>query len=167
MVMTTLDLAIVLAYVLFAITVGLVLSRRASQDIDQYFLSGRSLPWWLAGTSMVATTFAADTPLVITGWVRDYGIWKNWLWWTFAISTVLIVFLFSRLWRRAGVLTKAELTEMRYGGPGARWLRGSLGLLHASVTNLIVLCWVLVAASKIAEVLFDIDKGWAVAIACA
>ncbi|MEM8997973.1 MAG: sodium:solute symporter family protein, partial [Acidobacteriota bacterium] len=167
MVMTTLDIAIVLVYVLFAITVGLVLSRRASRNIDQYFLSGRSLPWWLAGTSMVATTFAADTPLVITGWVRDYGIWKNWLWWTFAISTVLIVFLFSRLWRRAGVLTKAELTEMRYGGPGARWLRGALGLLHASVTNLIVLCWVLVAASKIAEVLFDIDKGWAVAIACA
>ncbi|MEO1087525.1 MAG: hypothetical protein AAFY88_25075 [Acidobacteriota bacterium] len=167
MVMTTLDIVIVLVYVLFALAVGVVLSRRASRDIDQYFLSGRSLPWWLAGTSMVATTFAADTPLLITGWVRDDGIWKNWLWWTFAISTVFIVFLFSRLWRRAGVLTKAELTELRYGGPGARWLRGGLGVMHASVTNLIVLCWVLVAATKIAEVLFAIDKGWAVIIACA
>ncbi|MEM1177562.1 MAG: sodium:solute symporter family protein [Acidobacteriota bacterium] len=167
MVLTTLDIAIVAVYALFALAVGVVLSRRASSDVDQYFLSGRSLPWWLAGTSMVATTFAADTPLLITGWIRDYGIWKNWLWWTFAISTALIIFLFSRLWRRAGVLTKAELTELRYGGPAARWLRGSLGVMHASVTNLIVLCWVLVAATKIAEVLFALDRGWAVVIACA
>ena len=162
-----LDWLIVAGYVVFALAVGLRLSRRASSSTDEFFVSGRTLPWWLAGTSMVATTFAVDTPLVITGWVRDFGIWKNWLWWCFAISSLLGVFVFARLWRRSGVLTKAELAELRYGGAGARALRASLGFLHAGVTNTITLCWVLLAAAKIADVLFQIDKAWALAIGCA
>ncbi len=155
------------AYVTFALTVGVWFARRASANVDEFFLTGRSLPWWLAGTSMVATTFAADTPLVITGWVRDYGIWKNWLWWCFAVTNLLGVFLFSRLWRRARVLTKAELAELRYGGAGARVLRVCLGILHSGFTNTIILCWVLLAASKIIDVLFDVDKGLALVLACA
>ncbi|MAF64934.1 MAG: hypothetical protein CMJ84_04650 [Planctomycetes bacterium] len=152
------DWTVVGAYVVFALVVGVLLARRAGSDVDQFFLSGRSLPWWVAGTSMVATTFAADTPLVVTGWVRDYGIWKNWLWWAFAANGMLTVFLFSRWWRRGGVMTKAELAELRYGGSGARALRAVLGTMHAGVTNTIVLCWVLLAAVKILDVLFGVDK---------
>ena len=165
--LTLLDVLVVVGYVVFAVAVGLRLSRRASSNVDEFFVSGRSLPWWLAGTSMVATTFAVDTPLVITGWVRDHGIWKNWLWWCFAITSLLGVFVFARLWRRSGVLTKAELAELRYGGRGARLLRATLGAMHAGVINTIILCWVLLAAAKIADVLFDVDKAVALAIGCA
>lgn len=167
MALTLIDWLVILAYVAFALTVGVRLSRRASANTDEFFVSGRSLPWWLAGTSMVATTFAVDTPLVITGWVRDHGIWKNWLWWCFAITSLLGVFVFARLWRRSGVLTKAELTELRYGGAGARVLRATLGAMHAGVLNTIILCWVLLAAAKIADVLFDVDKALALTIGCA
>ncbi|MEM7354000.1 MAG: sodium:solute symporter family protein [Acidobacteriota bacterium] len=160
------DWLILALYVAFALAVGLRFARRASTGVDEFFLSGRTLPWWLAGTSMVATTFAADTPLVITGWVRDHGIWKNWLWWSFAVTTLLGVFLFSRQWRRAMVLTKAELAELRYGGPGAKLLRIFLGVLHSGFTNIIILCWVLLAASKIIDVLFDVDKALALTLAC-
>ncbi|MGE4620209.1 MAG: sodium:solute symporter family protein [Planctomycetota bacterium] len=165
--MDPLDLAILGLYVAFAIGVGFFLRHRASKNADQFFLAGRKLPWWVVGTSMVATTFAADTPLVITGWVRDGGIWKNWLWWCFAVGGMLTVFLFSRYWRRLGVMTQAEFAEMRYGGQGATALRGALGFFHAFLTNPIVLCWVLLAAAKISDVLFDLDKITSLGIACA
>lgn len=165
--MALLDWLIVAAYVAFALAVGVVYARKAGKDVDQYFLSGRSLPWWIAGTSMVATSFAADTPLVITGWVRDHGIWKNWLWWCYCAGGMLGVFLFARWWRRGEVMTKAELAELRYGGPGAALLRGVLGVLHAGVTNTLTLCWVLLAAAKIMDVLFDLDMVLAVVLACA
>ncbi len=114
---------------------------------------------------MVATTFAADTPLVITGWVREFGIWQNWLWWCYAIGGLLTVFLFARYWRRGEVMTTAELAELRYGGNGAKVLRGFLGVYHATVSNTMTLCWVLVAAGKILDVLFGIDQTWAVVAA--
>lgn len=162
-----LDWLVIAAYLVFAVVTGFVLRKRASSAVDQYFLSGRSLPWWLAGTSMVATSFAADTPLVVSGWVRDYGIWKNWLWWSYAISGVLSVFLFARWWRRGEVMTKAEIIEVRYHGRAAGTLRGLLGLLHAFVTNTMVLCWVLLAASKILDAMFGIPKFYSVTLACA
>ncbi|NQY92081.1 MAG: sodium:proline symporter, partial [Deltaproteobacteria bacterium] len=165
--MNPLDLAILGLYVAFAIGVGFFLRHRASKNADQFFLAGRKLPWWVVGTSMVATTFAADTPLVITGWVRDGGIWKNWLWWCFAVGGMLTVFLFSRYWRRLGVMTQAEFAELRYGGHGATALRGALGFFHSFLTNPIVLCWVLLAAAKISDVLFDLDKTTSLGIACA
>ncbi|MEM7310343.1 MAG: sodium:solute symporter family protein [Planctomycetota bacterium] len=161
------DWTVIGLYVVFAIVVGIRFAKRAEENVDQFFLSGRSLPWWIAGTSMVATTFAADTPLVVSGWVRDFGIWKNWLWWVYAISGVLGVFLFSRYWRRGAVMTKAELAELRYRGRDAAALRGFLGLFHATVSNTIVLCWVLLAAAKIMDVLFEVDKVWALTAACA
>jgi len=161
------DWLIVGLYVAFALAVGIRFQGRASRNVEEFFLSGRSLPWWLAGTSMVATSFAADTPLVITGWVRDAGIWKNWLWWCFAISGMLGVFLFARWWRRGGVMTKAELVELRYPGKGANVLRGVLGMLHASFTNTITLCWVLLAAAKIADVFFGVNKAVGLAVPCA
>lgn len=162
-----LDWLIVGLYIIFALAVGVVYAKRAGKDVDQYFLSGRSLPWWIAGTSMVATSFAADTPLAITGWVRDYGIWRNWLWWCYCGGGMLAVFLFARGWRRGGVMTKAELAELRYGGRSSAVLRGTLGVMHAGFTNTITLCWVLLAAAKIMDVLLGIDQGIAVVVACA
>jgi SSS family solute:Na+ symporter len=166
MALAPIDWIIIGAYVVFALAVGLVYAKKAGEDVDQYFLSGRSLPWWIAGTSMVATSFAADTPLVITGWVRDFGIWKNWLWWCYCGGSMAGVFLFARWWRRGGVMTKAELAELRYGGEQAALLRGTLGVMHAGFTNTITLCWVLLAAAKIMDVLLGIDQNLAVAVAC-
>lgn len=159
------DWLVIIAYLAFALTMGIVLAKRASKSVDQYFLTGRSLPWWIAGTSMVATSFAADTPLVITGWVRDHGIWMNWAWWCYALSGLVGTFLFARWWRRGSVMTKAEVAELRYGGRGAAALRGTLGVLHAGITNTLILCWVMLAAVKILEVLFDFPKEAGVAIA--
>jgi Na+/proline symporter len=150
------DWAIVLAYIAFSIWVGARFAKRAGQNVEEYFLSGRRLPWWVAGTSMVATSFAADTPLAISGWVREYGIWKNWAWWCFAVNGVLQVFLFSRWWRRGNVMTKAEMVELRYGA-GSQLLRGVLGILHATVINTIIMSWVLLAAMKILGVLFEVE----------
>ncbi len=160
------DWLIVGLYILFALTVGVLYAKRAGKDVDQYFLSGRSLPWWIAGTSMVATSFAADTPLAITGWVRDHGIWRNWLWWCYCGGGMLAVFVFARGWRRGGVMTKAELAELRYSGTSSTVLRGTLGLMHAAFLNTITLCWVLLAAAKIMDVLLGIDQGLAVVLAC-
>ena len=167
MALAPLDWIIIGGYVVFALAVGIAYAKKAGEDVDQYFLSGRSLPWWIAGTSMVATSFAADTPLVITGWVRDFGIWKNWLWWCYCGGSMAGVFLFARWWRRGGVMTKAELAELRYGGDQAALLRGTLGVMHAGFTNTITLCWVLLAAAKIMDVLLGIDQTFAVAVACA
>jgi Na+/proline symporter len=165
--MQPLDWWIVAAYMVFAVGVGFALSRRGGASVDEFFLSGRQLPWWLAGTSIVATTFAVDTPLVISGWVRDYGIWKNWLWWCYALTGLLTGFVFARWWRRGGVMTKAEFAELRYGDSGARWLRGFLGVLHAGFVDVIAMCWVLLAATKIVDVLLGVDKTVALVVACA
>ena len=99
------DWTIIAAYILFSVGVGLYFTKRASKNTEEYFLSGRTLPWWIVGTSMVATTFAADTPLAITEFIRGSGIWQNWFWWNQLLAGLLAVFLFSRLWRRARVLT--------------------------------------------------------------
>lgn len=154
------------AYVAMALGVGVVMAKRAGSSVDEYFLSGRNLPWWAVGTSMVATTFASDTPLVITGWVRDDGIWQNWQWWCLAAGGMLTTFLFARYWRRAKVMTTAELAELRYGGREASVLRLVQGIFQAGLTNTIILCWVLLAAAKILGVLFEVDKVLAVTVAC-
>lgn len=159
------DWLVIGGYLATALVIGLVLSRRAGKSVEQFFLTGRSLPWWLAGTSMVATSFAADTPLLITGWVRDHGIWMNWAWWCYALTGMFGTFLFARWWRRGEVMTKAEVAELRYGGRGATVLRGTLGVLHSGFTNTMVLCWVMLAAIKIISVLFDFPKELGVAIA--
>src|SRR5213080_1801941 len=123
MAISPIDWAIVAAYFLFCTVIGLYFTRRGGKSLSEYFLSGRQLPWWLAGTSMVATTFAADTPLVVAGLVAKYGVAGNWLWWNGALTGILTVFFFARLWRRAGVLTDLEFAELRYGGRPAAVLR--------------------------------------------
>ena len=104
------------AYLGITLMLGLYFRSRSGKSVDDYFVSGRNVSWWLAGTSMVATTFAADTPLVVTGLVYTQGIAGNWLWWAFLLSGMMTVFLFARLWRRSGLLTDVQFAEMRYSG---------------------------------------------------
>lgn len=159
-----LDWMLVIIYFFIALCIGLYFSRRAGSNIIEYFTSGRSLPWWLAGTSMVATTFAADTPLAVTELVANHGIAGNWLWWNMVMSGLLTVFLFARLWRRAEVITDVEFTELRYSGKPAAILRGFRALYLALPINLIILGWVTLAMVKIIELSIGVDKWVAVGI---
>lgn len=149
MAISPVDWAIVVGYFVLCTSIGLYFTRRGGQSLDQYFLSGRQAPWWLAGTAMVATTFAADTPLVVTGLVATKGVAGNWLWWNFVMSGMLTVFFFARLWRRARVMTDVELAEVRYSGRPAAFLRGFRALYLALPINLIILGWVTRAMIKI------------------
>ena len=156
------DWIIIVLYFVISAAIGIYYTGRAGRSLSDYFLSGRSLPWWLAGTSMVATTFAADTPLVVTGLVVKYGVAGNWLWWNMALSGLLTVFLFSRLWRRAGVLTDVEFVELRYGGKPAAALRGVRALYLAIPINLIIMGWVTKAMADVLQITMGIS-GWKVA----
>lgn len=143
------DWTIVALYFLLTAAVGFFFTKRGGESLDQYFLSGRQASWWLAGTGMVATTFAADTPLVVAGLVATKGVAGNWLWWNFVMSGMLTVFFFARLWRRAQVMTDVELAEVRYSGHPAALLRGFRALYLALPINLIILGWVTRAMIKI------------------
>jgi solute:Na+ symporter, SSS family len=142
MVLTAIDWAVIIGYFAIALGIGLYFRRRAGRSMREFFISGRALPWWLAGTSMVATTFAADTPLAVQGLVAQHGLAGNWFWWAFALGGMITVFLFARLWRRAEVLTDVELVELRYGGRPAAFLRGFRSLYVALLVNSIIIGWV-------------------------
>ncbi len=147
--------------------VGILLTRRASRSTGDFYLAGRSLPWWVAGTSLVATSFAADTPLVVAGWVRSNGIAQNWLWWGMAVGGSLAIVVLAAWWRRLEVTTDAEIIEQRYHGRPARFLRGFYGGYHSLITNTVILTWVLVAMKKLVRVVLDLGDqtydGWIVA----
>jgi solute:Na+ symporter, SSS family len=149
MALTAIDWAIVAAYFILSLAIGFAFTKRGGESLSEYFLSGRNVTWWLAGTSMVATTFAADTPLVVTGLVSAHGVAGNWLWWNMLMSGMLTVFFFARLWRRARVMTDVEFAEIRYSGEPAAVLRGFRALYLAIPINLIVLGWVTRAMIKI------------------
>ena len=149
MALTAIDWAIVVAYFALSIGIGLYFTKRGGESLNEYFLSGRQVSWWLAGASMVATTFAADTPLVVTGLVSAHGVAGNWLWWNMLMSGMLTVFFFARLWRRAHVMTDVEFAEIRYSGKPAAVLRGFRALYLAIPINLIILGWVTKAMIKI------------------
>jgi len=146
-----LDALIVLGFVALAIGSGLRARKRASRSLEEYFLAGRSLPGWKAGVSMAATQFAADTPLLVTGLIATAGIFALWRLWIYAVAFLLLGFVFAPLWRRARVLTDAELAELRYGGSPATWLRGIKAVYFGTVFNCTVLAMVLWAAKEIAE----------------
>jgi len=156
--LTALDWAVVASYFVLNLLIGLYYKKRAGKSLDEFFVSGRNVPWWLAGTSMVATTFAADTPLAVTGMVARGGIAGNWLWWNFVFSGMATVFFFSRLWRRSGVMTDVEFAEIRYGGKPAAFLRGFRALYLAVPINCIVLGWVNLAMVKILMLILGITK---------
>jgi len=160
--LTFLDWFIIIGYIIFSIGVGVYFSKRAGSSTEEYFLSGRTLPWWVVGTSMVATTFAADTPLAITEFVRGPGIWQNWFWWNLLLSGLLGALLFSRLWRRAEVMTDNELLEIRYSGRPAAILRAFKAGYFAILYNFIVMGWVINAMASVMAVMLNIDRWTAV-----
>ena len=156
--LTSIDWSIIAAYFLFNLLIGFYYKSKAGSNTTEFFLSGRNVPWWLAGTSMVATTFAADTPLVVTGLVARNGIAGNWLWWNMVASGMLTVFLFSRLWRRSGMTTDIELAELRYSGKPAAFLRGFRAVYLGVVMNCIILGWVNLAMVKILMLVLGLSK---------
>lgn len=156
MLLTPLDWFLLAVTLLLPITVGVLAGRGAGRSLSDYFLSRRNLPWWIAGTSMVATTFAADTPLAVTGLVATNGIAGNWLWWNAALGSMLTVVCFARLWRRAGILTDVEFVEIRYTGRTAALLRGLRAIWLGLPVNCLVIGWVNLALAKV----LSIALGW-------
>ncbi len=165
--LTPVDVAVIAAYFAVNLAVGLYYRKRATRSVNDYFVSGRNVSWWLAGTSMVATTFAADTPLAVTGLVARNGIAGNWIWWSMAFSGMLTVFFYARLWRRAGVLTDVEFAEIRYSGAPARFLRGFRAFYLGLPINLIIMGWVNLALVKILMLVLGVSKVQALLIAVA
>src|SRR5437588_10204924 len=162
--LTFIDWTVVALYFLFNIGIGLYYKARAGKNISEFFLSGRNVPWWLAGTSMVATTFAADTPLVVTGFVAKNGIAGNWVWWNLVASGMMTVFFYARLWRRSGVMTDIEFSEIRYSGKPAAFLRGFRALYLGIPINCIILGWVNLAMVKILMLVLGVEKWQALLI---
>ncbi|MGH7575683.1 MAG: sodium:solute symporter family protein, partial [Longimicrobiales bacterium] len=148
---------VVAVYGVVTLLVGLVFTKRAGRSLEQYFLSGRKLPWWLLGTSMVATTFSTDTPNLVTDLVRSGGVSMNWLWWAFLITGMLTVFFYAKLWRRSGALTDINFYELRYSGAPAAFLRGFRAIYLGVFFNVMIMAAVTLAAIKIGGVLLGIS----------
>src|SRR3954471_3936050 len=146
---TFLDWAAIFGYLGITLVLGLYFRSRSGKSVDEYFVSGRDVHWLLAGTSMVATTFAADTPLLVAGLVYTQGIAGNWLWWAFLLSGMMTVFLFARLWRRSELLTDVQFAEMRYSGKPAAFLRGFRAVYLGLLMNCLILGWVTKAMTTI------------------
>jgi Na+/proline symporter len=158
------DYAVIVAFFAINLGIGLAFARRGGKSVGEFFLSGRSVPWWLAGISMVATTFAVDTPLAVTGFVTKHGIAGNWVWWSSVMSGILTVFFFAKLWRRAGVLTDVEFIELRYHGKPAAALRFVRALFQGVFVNTVVMGWVNLAMAKVLTLTLHVDKLEALAV---
>lgn len=156
--LTSLDWGIIIGFLVLILGVGISYTRQASKDMESFFLGGRNMHWLLAGVSMVATTFAADTPLAVAEIVSGDGISGNWLWWNFLAGGMLTTFFFARLWQRSGVLTEVELIELRYAGKPAQFLRGFKAVYLGVLMNVIVIAWVNVALQSLLVVFFDVSE---------
>ena len=163
--LSTIDLSIIIFFLLLSLTIGVWVSRRAGKNTSEFFLSGRSMPWWLLGMSMVATTFSTDTPNLVTDLVRQDGVSGNWVWWAFLLTGMLTVFIYARLWRKSGVHTDIEFYELRYSGKGAAFLRGFRAIYLGLVFNVMIMASVTLAAIKIGEVLFGVSPEVVISIA--
>ncbi|MDP7113312.1 MAG: hypothetical protein QGH45_15175, partial [Myxococcota bacterium] len=151
------DYAVIAGYLVAVFALGMVLTRRAGRSVEDFFIGGRGMPWYLVGISMAATNFSIDTPLSITGYVAKEGIGGVWFFWSNAISAVLVTFLFARLWRRAGVVTDAEMIELRYGGRPAAALRLFKGCYFGIVFNAFIMGWVFLALTKVVGGVTDLN----------
>ncbi len=154
------DWIVIVVYFLIMFGIGVVCSRRASSNTDEYFLAGRNLPWWIAGTSLIATNFAADTPLVVSGWVRSNGIYENWFWWAGIMGGMLCMFFYANLWRRAKILTDLEFLNIRYTGKAAAGLRIFQVFLNGVFVNCIVIGWVMLAMAKVSDSVLSLPATW-------
>ena len=163
MLLEFLDWLILGAFFVILLFIGLWASRTAGRSHEEFFLSGRSMPWWLLGVSMVATTFSADTPNLVTGLVREGGVAKNWAWWSFLISGMVTIFIYARLWRRSNCLTDLEFYELRYSGPVASILRGVRAVYLGVFFNCLIMGAVTLAAIKIGSIMFGLDP-WVIVV---
>lgn len=162
--LTGIDWVVVAVYGAITLTLGFWFSRRAGQDIEEYFVAGRTLPWWVAGTSIAATWFATDAPLATASLVRQQGIFANWLWWYEAAGIMMLVFFYAKLWRRAAILTDAELIELRYSGRPASFLRGFSAVYQGLFKNCVVMGWVMLAMVKFSQVMLGWDPGFTLVV---
>lgn len=158
----TIDWIIVAVFFVIVLTIGWVASRTAGKDTSQFFLGGRGMPWWLLGISMVACTFSADTPNLVTGMVREAGVAKNWAWWAFLITGMVTVFIYAKLWRRSNIMTDLEYYELRYSGKAASFLRGFRSLYLGIFFNTLIMGTVTLAAIKIGGIMLGIEPWVAV-----
>ncbi len=165
MILETIDLAVIGGYFALSLAVGLWVARRAGRDSSEFFLSGRAMPWWLLGLSMVATTFSTDTPNLVTDITRTGGVSGNWIWWAFLLTGMLTVFVYAALWRRSGVLTDIEFYEVRYSGRPAAFLRGFRALYLGVFFNIMIMAAVTLAAIKIGGVMFQLSPLETIALA--
>jgi len=157
MVLHTIDWAFVIAFFIFSLAIGLAVSRRAGKSSAEFFLSGRNMPWWLLGVSMVATTFSTDTPNLVTDIVRQNGVAGNWAWWAFLLTGMLTVFVYAKLWRRSKVVTDLEFYELRYSGKAAAFLRGFRAIYLGVFFNILIMATVSLAMIKIGGVMLNLD----------
>ncbi len=165
MLLGTLDWLIVAAFFVVILLIGVLTSRKAGKNSTEFFLSGRNMPWWLLGVSMVATTFSTDTPNLVTDLVRSHGVAGNWLWWAFLLTGMLTVFVYSKLWRRSRVMTDIEFYEIRYSGKPAAFLRGFRSLYLGVFFNVMIMATVSLAAIKIGGVLLNLSPLKTIAVA--
>ena len=164
MTLSTADYVVIVVFFAINLGIGLYFARRGGKSLGEFFLSGRNVPWWLAGVSMVATTFAVDTPLAVTGFVTKHGIAGNWVWWSSVMSGILTVFFFAKLWRRSGVLTDVEFIELRYSGKPAAALRLTRAIFQGVIVNTIIMGWVNLAMAKVLELTLHVPKLEALAV---
>jgi Na+/proline symporter len=157
MTLSTLDWAIIAIFLVASLAIGIIVSRQSGKSSADFFLSGRNMPWWLLGVSMVATTFSADTPNLVTDLVRKDGVAGNWVWWAFLLTGMMTVFIYAKLWRRSGILTDLEFYELRYSGKEAAFLRGFRSLYLGVVFNVLIMATVCLAAIKIGGTLLGIS----------
>lgn len=154
----TLDWIIIVSFFIVFIAIGLIVAKRSGKDSKSFFLSNRNMPWWLLGVSMVATTFAADTPNFVAGVIREDGVFGNWIWWSFLLTGMLTVFFYARLWRKSGITTDLEFYELRYSGKSAAFLRGFRAIYLGVFFNIVIMANVCLAAIKIGHVMFGISS---------
>ncbi len=163
--LSVLDWSLIFGFFVISLLIGLVVAKQSGQSSSEFFLSGRNMPWWLLGVSMVATTFSADTPNLVTDIVRKNGIAGNWVWWAFLLTGMLTVFVYAKLWRRSGILTDLEFYELRYSGKAAAFLRGFRALYLGLFFNVMIMASVTLAAIKIGGVLLNLSPLQTVLIA--
>lgn len=158
MTISTLDWIIIISFLVLFAGIGIYVSKQAGKDSKAFFLSGRNMPWWLLGVSMVATTFAADTPNFVAGVIREDGVFGNWIWWSFLLTGMLTVFFYARLWRKSGITTDLEFYELRYSGKSAAFLRGFRAIYLGIFFNIVIMANVCLAAIKIGHVMFGLSS---------
>ena len=156
--LATLDYAIIIGFFIISLVIGILVAKQSGKSSESFFLSGRNMPWWLLGFSMVATTFAADTPGLVTQLVRENGVSGNWVWWAMLLTGMLTVFFYAKLWRKSGINTDLEFYELRYSGKSAGFLRGFRAIYLGVVFNVITMAGVCLAGAKIANILLGIDQ---------